>query len=383
MSDDLIDKDMVSAATNGMTDTVQLLIEERADVNYHHPDWYNVTALICSAFHGHAGVAKLLLEHKADVNAKNSSNRTALIYSADKGHAGVAKLLLEHKADVNAIDKCFGKTAADYAQHRNHAEVLAILTPLVKTTHTVRYSGGHKVIFSGHPYRDHRDHRDHRDRQGSSRYTQKEKTALKMNKDLVLEALNGAIDTVQLLLQKRADVNYHHPDWGNANALICSVDKGHDGLAKLLLEHKADVDAKNSSNLTPLMCSILSCHTGLAKLLLEHKADVNAKDKDNDTALICAANRGHAGLTKLLLEYKADVNAKDKDNSTALLHSAHWGYAGVAKLLLEHKADVNAKDKYVGKSAVEYARAMNHAEVLAMLEAEPARREQVQATLTA
>jgi ankyrin repeat protein len=46
----------------------------------------------------------------------------------------------------------------------------------------------------------------------------------------------------------------------------------------------------------------------VVKLLLEHKADVNAKDRDGETALHGAASRGHEALVKLLLEHKADVN---------------------------------------------------------------------------
>ena len=49
-------------------------------------------------------------------------------------------------------------------------------------------------------------------------------------------------------------------------------------------------------------------HLEVAKFLLDHGADVNARD---GFALIEASVYGHLEVAKLLLDYGADVNARD------------------------------------------------------------------------
>ena len=51
-------------------------------------------------------------------------------------------------------------------------------------------------------------------------------------------------------------------------------------------------------------------HAEVVKLLLEAKADIDAKADNGATALMMAASEGHIDIVKLLLEAKADVNAK-------------------------------------------------------------------------
>ena len=57
------------------TDVVKLLIKAGAEVNSKNYD--GNTALMRSAFHGHANVAKLLIKAGADVNAKNNDGKPA------------------------------------------------------------------------------------------------------------------------------------------------------------------------------------------------------------------------------------------------------------------------------------------------------------------
>ena len=117
---------------------------------------------------------------------------------------------------------------------------------------------------------------------------------------------------------------------------------------KYLVEHGADVNAKNHKGKTAL------CHTfnvglyEIMKYLLEHGADINAKDEVGFTALIRTCWYGNVPLMKYLVEKGADVNAKDKLGNTAL----HWVCGrkyisimnDITKYLVEHGADVNAKN---------------------------------------
>ena len=55
------------------------------------------------------------------------------------------------------------------------------------------------------------------------------------------------------------------------------------------------------------------------KILIEHKAEVNAQTKDGQTALSIATSQGNVQILQLLLDAKADVNLA-KNNGVSLLH---------------------------------------------------------------
>ena len=54
-------------------------------------------------------------------------------------------------------------------------------------------------------------------------------------------------------------------------------------------------------------------HVQVVKLLLEAKADIDAKANNGATALIMASSEGHSDIVRLLLEAKADVNAQGQE----------------------------------------------------------------------
>lgn len=61
------------------------------------------------------------------------------------------------------------------------------------------------------------------------------------------------------------------------------------------------------------------------KLLIEAKADVNAKDKDGFTVCHCAAQFGHAPILQYVAAKKANLLSKDNDNRTPLHWAAYKG----------------------------------------------------------
>ena len=99
----------------------------------------------------------------------------------------------------------------------------------------------------------------------------------------------------------------------------------------------------------------------VARLLLEHGADVNAKDKSGNTALMFAAGQEEQYIkiendkvVRLLLEHGAEVDAKNESGETALMVAASNGYEKTVTLLLEHGADADLRNAD-GKTARELA----------------------------
>lgn len=88
-------------------------------------------------------------------------------------------------------------------------------------------------------------------------------------------------------------------------------------MADWLLTHGANAKAKNGW--TQLHWASHGGHKDIVALLLEHKADANAKlNSNNYPPLHWAAESGHAEIAKLLLARGADVNAKTNEDCTPL-----------------------------------------------------------------
>jgi ankyrin repeat protein len=67
---------------------------------------------------------------------------------------------------------------------------------------------------------------------------------------------------------------------------------------------------------TPLHWAATWGRAEIARLLLEHKADVNVQDRLGQTPLREAADCGHLGVIRLLLNNDAEINPRDKINAT-------------------------------------------------------------------
>ena len=73
---------------------------------------------------------------------------------------------------------------------------------------------------------------------------------------------------------------------------------------------------------------------GMVRLLLDAKVDVDARNsKYGETALYGAASNGHEAVVRLLLEHKANVNAKNSFGWAALYQAARYGHEAVVRLL--------------------------------------------------
>jgi ankyrin repeat protein len=147
-------------------------------------------------------------------------------------------------------------------------------------------------------------------------------------------------DVAELLLAKGADVNAKSY-YGNT-PLHDAVMRGQKDMAELLLAKGADVNAKGNSGFTPLH---YAPDKDMAELLLAKGADVNATISDGTTPLKSAALRGNKDVAELLLAKGADVNAKGNSGYTPLHEAVGGGHKDMVELLLAKGADVNAKAK--------------------------------------
>mmetsp|Transcript_1488 Transcript_1488/g.2531 ORF Transcript_1488/g.2531 Transcript_1488/m.2531 type:complete len:1262 (+) Transcript_1488:71-3856(+) len=173
---------------------------------------------------------------------------------------------------------------------------------------------------------------------------------------LVKLAYEGHEEVAQLLLERRAEVNAARAD--GITAAHFAAQRGHVGVMKLLLEHRADTEQAEFDGSAPLNLSAQKGYVAVAQLLLEYRADIEHTSNIGMAPLNLSAINGHVAVTQLLLEHRADTQHASNKSNTPLHLSAQRGYVAVAQLLLEHQADPNTANRYgftPGAYAVEYS----------------------------
>src|SRR5688572_30101562 len=87
-------------------------------------------AFVFACMHGHIDAATLLLERGAEINAIPAGfdfAATGLHYAALNGHRPMVEFLLSRSAERNIKDTKVGSTAAGWAEHGGHPELLDLL----------------------------------------------------------------------------------------------------------------------------------------------------------------------------------------------------------------------------------------------------------------
>ena len=113
---------------------------------------------------------------------------------------------------------------------------------------------------------------------------------------------------------------------------------------------------------TPLF---LATFAELARVLIEHGADVNKARHSGATPLFMAAQNGFVELTELLIENGADINQANSNWETPVNVAADNGHVAVVRVLLQTSADTTIKNKW-GRDPLASARKNDHREVAAL-----------------
>ncbi len=328
---------------------MQALLDRGADVNAR--DGEGNTALTTSVpnlFNGTLDltVTHFLLDHGADANTKTKAGQTLLdwaIEGANNGMVPLVSLLLDHGANVNVTDGNGWTPLSRACEWINPALVGTLLT-----------HGANPNVHS--PAND--------------------------MTPLIQAARQGQIGTINLLLDKGADVNAYSKF--DSSALFVATQQNHADVVQLLLKQGANPNFINDFEMRApaLVVAAARSNTRIVKLLLTHGADVNLKGQD-DTPLTAAASAclAHAyaerhnntwnpgdlrgilpvsppcptAVTQILLSAGAAPNESNTSGNTALVYAVAGHNVPLARLLLAHGASPAAPgaNPYVPSSAGE------------------------------
>ncbi|MEY2854063.1 MAG: hypothetical protein RL030_1195, partial [Pseudomonadota bacterium] len=361
---------LLDATYAGDAPKVAALLKEGAD-----PDAANAfgaTPMGEAARIGNATLLELLLDAGADPESANVDGQTALMAVARTGNIEAARALLRHGARVDAREKWGGQTALIWAAAQNQPEM-------------VRFLVSRGADVNAH---------------GTVREWQRRVTAEGRPKDmnrggltaLLYAAREGHLDTLQVLVDLKADLDLADPD--GTTPLVLALMNGHWDAARLLVNAGADVNLWDFWGQSPLYMAVdlntlptgarvelpgMDKATGmeLIQLLLARGAHPNVQlklriplrnavqDRQSDlmlttgtTPLLRAAKAADLQAMRALLDAGADANLANDIGYTPLLAAAGAGRGNsptrngqktedmaieAVKMLLAAGADVNAR----------------------------------------
>jgi ankyrin repeat protein len=144
------------------------------------------------------------------------------------------------------------------------------------------------------------------------------------------------------LIKSGADVNGAEAD--GRTALHWAAYRNDLEAVALLLKSGARVNASTDLGITPLWVACDNGNTAIVAKLLEARADPNLAPETDGTPLMVAARTGNAAAIALLLDRKANVNGREAARGqTALMWAVAEQHPDVVKLLLAGGADVHAR----------------------------------------
>ena len=251
---------------------------------------------------GKADLVERLLStnYKTRVNLLSTKGWTPLMHATYGGQAEVVRLLLDHDADVDALGKD-GKSALHIASNEGNSQIVELLLKKVKKFSEYESERGSTILME----------------------------AIR-NKSL---SESEVISQVKLFLDHGAEINASK---NGITPLLLAISNRTIETVKLLVERKADVISTSESESSPLKRAVECCEKEMATLFLRKGANVNLKNSRGVSPLMVASS---ADMANFLLENGANLKLEDKENKTALLHSLDMKYYDVSELLLRRGAN--------------------------------------------
>jgi uncharacterized protein len=156
------------------------------------------------------------------------------------------------------------------------------------------------------------------------------------------------------------------------SALADKIQAGDRKAALALIASGANVNQTQPDGSTPLHWAVYRVDRELVTALLRRGAKADAVNKYGASPLAEATRVANVELAAMLLEAGANANVTNEDGQTPLMLAARTGVVPVAKLLIQHGADVNRRETYRDQSALMWAAAEGHAEMVELLVAQKA-----------
>ena len=138
------------------------------------------------------------------------------------------------------------------------------------------------------------------------------------------------------------------------------------GVRKLIAS-RADVNAVSGDGSTPLLWAVYDSNMDVARALITAGAKVDVANNYGITPLLQASRIGDEQMMEVLLKAGADPKKAGLEGETPLMAASRSGSVPAVKLLLGRGLDVNAADAFQQETALMWASAEDHGDVVDLL----------------
>ncbi|XEV04565.1 hypothetical protein FSHL1_009852 [Fusarium sambucinum] len=299
----------VADQENGL-ETVQHYLQAGLDPNSR--DESGQTAVHVAAENNNLEIVKTLKDNGADMAATGQQGETALHLAAHKGNHDVVNYLLECGLDVNQHSTEWGTPIMAAAKGGKTEVVTTLIDKGADTNATSQDLNYHTAIQAA--------------------------------------AAVDSLDTVQALLEGKADVNLVGGECGSALCAATSVNNR--DIVVRLLDAGADIDYAEGPLGTALECALSRQFWDVATLCLERNAHVNRVSKGKrGTALLAAILNENLEMVQDLLNRGADPNLGPESGDVPTQAAIRKGREKILEVILDKGGKLSFRDKY-GRGAL-------------------------------
>ncbi|XP_055838337.1 ankyrin-3-like [Episyrphus balteatus] len=178
-----------------------------------------------------------------------------------------------------------------------------------------------------------------------SRVNSKRNRSVRSNTPLHFAIQNGDIEITLMLLDHAADINARNES--GLSPLLIAIQEKQETIVDILLKRGAILNTC-SKGISPLHHAVEMRLCNITEKLLQFGAYVDSKanlyHKKEYTPLHCATENGDLEIVKVLLKKGANVNFKTADGLTSLHLACKTGNVEIIDLLLSSNADINARE---------------------------------------
>ena len=168
---------------------------------------------------------------------------------------------------------------------------------------------------------------------------------------LIQAVKNRDADSVRVLLKQHIDVNATQGD--GATALHWAAHRDDLTIADLLIRAGARASAADDLGTTPLHLACTNRSAAMVERLLAAGANATAALPNGETVLMTCARAGDARAVKAVLAHGADLNAKEHEHQqTALMWAVAQRHPDVVQLLIGARADIRARSLTYAQTVV-------------------------------
>jgi ankyrin len=376
--------------TEREVEVVRMLIDHGADLTAQNKD--GETPLHLASRRRQVAAGRMLIDRGADITAQNKHRETPLHLALKENCVDVARMLIDHSADVNhvMVQNEDGENPLHLASRQGHPEIAHMLIERGPDL-TVQNKHGLTPIHlalsrSSSPL--------HHLPAVGTEWTQRrlEVARMLMEHGADIATLCNNKETPLHLASRYGEVVVSHVFIGHVAYLGADVTvQNKPGLtathvelsrlssplhrlsavgtewtrrrlevARMLIEHGADIAAQSNDKETPLHLASRYGEVVVSRMLMGGGADVTAQNKNGETPLHLAlvpvppegprpgdstVTCGQVDVARMLIEHGTDVMAQNKDGSTPLHLASKWGQVEIVRMLIERGADVNAQNK--------------------------------------